>query len=216
MLPFQKLLPNNTMKGEKKLRIAIFGSGMGSNAKKIIEHFNLDNKNTAGAIVTLIISNKEEAGIVELAKNFQIPFLIINKEDFILNKYNVEIEKAADLIILAGFLLKIPPDLIRRFPNRIINIHPALLPLYGGKGMYGNKVHEAVLKNKDSQSGITIHFVDENYDTGSIIFQEKCIVDQTDSVETLANKIHRLEHDNFSKVIENEILKLKASLNNRS
>ena len=166
------------MQEGKKLRIAIFGSGMGSNAKKIIEHFNFNEEKSKIAIVSLIVCNKAEAGIIEMAKSFGIPVLIINKEDLLLNKYNDEIEQSADLIVLAGFLLKIPSELIKLFKSRIINIHPALLPLYGGKGMYGSKVHEAGLKNKEEQSGITIHYVDENYDTGDIIFQEKCSIEQ--------------------------------------
>lgn len=201
------------MEEGSQLKIALFGSGMGSNAKKIIEHFNFNSQKSKIAKVSILVCNKEEAGIVEMAKSFNIPVLIINKENLLSGKYNEQIKNHADFIVLAGFLLKIPISLIQQFPNRIINIHPALLPLYGGKGMYGNKVHEAVLKNQDLKSGISIHYVDENYDTGNIIFQACCNVDKNDSTSSLANKIHLLEHQHFSEVIEQEVLKLKESLN---
>lgn len=200
------------MEISKPLRIAIFGSGMGTNAKKIIEYFNNSHETRSGKI-TLIVCNKEKAGIVEIAKNNNIPSLIINKEDFYAGKFNQQIKNSVDFIVLAGFLLKMPASLIKLFINRIINIHPALLPLYGGKGMYGDKVHEAVLKSGDSQSGISIHYVDENYDTGKIIFQANCDVNKNDSISSLAKKIHLLEHQNFSKVIEKEVQKLNGLLN---
>ena len=200
------------MEVSKPLRIAIFGSGMGSNAKEIIEYFNNSTEAKSGKI-TLIVCNKENAGIVEIAKNNNIPSLIINKEDFYAGKFNQQIKNSVDFIVLAGFLLKMPASLIKLFINRIINIHPALLPLYGGKGMFGNKVHEAVLKSGDSQSGISIHYVDEDYDTGKIIFQANCDVDKNDSILSLAKKIHLLEHQNFSKVIEMEVQKLNGLLN---
>lgn len=201
------------MEKSTSIKIALFGSGMGSNAKKIIEHFNLNSEKSEIARVSIVICNKAEAGIVEMAKSFDVPILIINREDFLSGKYNNQIKMSADFIVLAGFLLKIPVSLIHLFSGRIINIHPALLPLYGGKGMYGNKVHEAVLKNGDSQSGISIHYVDENYDTGNIIFQARCNVDKNDTTSALAEKIHLLEHKHFSEVIEQEVIKLKGSLN---
>ncbi len=195
------------------IKIAVFGSGMGSNAKKIIEHFNLDTDNSKIAIVSIIVCNNINAGIVEMAKFFEIPVLIVNKKELNSAEIIQQIKASADFIVLAGFLLQIPVSLIQPFVGRIINIHPALLPLYGGKGMYGSKVHEAVLKNGDKQSGISIHYVDENYDTGEIIFQAKCEIDTNETLLSLAKKIHNLEHQKFPAVIKQEVLKLKASLN---
>ncbi len=191
------------MKKETVKHIAIFASGAGSNAKKIIEFFAENNF----IKISLIVCNKSGAAVLAIAKENDIPTLQIEKEKFFHgNSYVDELREAKiDLIVLAGFLWKIPAALINAYPEKIINIHPALLPKYGGKGMYGNNVHEAVIKSGDAESGITIHLVDEIYDNGKIIFQAKCEVNKNDTAETLAKKIHELEHANFSKVIEEYI-----------
>jgi len=189
-------------------RIAIFASGKGSNAQKIIDHFHSTLTSTSSKAevevkVELIICNKQGAGVLNIANKEKIPFIILEKEKFFMgDAYIPELkEKKIDLIVLAGFLWKIPELLIRAYPNRIINLHPALLPKYGGKGMYGQHVHEAVIAAKEKESGITIHYVDELYDHGRIIFQAKCPVTETDTADSLAEKIHKLEHAHFPRVI---------------
>ncbi|MBS1590077.1 MAG: phosphoribosylglycinamide formyltransferase [Bacteroidetes bacterium] len=171
--------------------LVIFASGRGSNAQAIIDYF----KKAGGANVTLIVSNKESAGVLDIARAENIPFLIVDKQAF--NDHSL-VEKIAQykpsLIVLAGFLWKIPNSLVTAFSNQIINIHPALLPMYGGKGMYGNHVHQAVLADGKRESGISIHYVNEAYDEGSLILQAHCIVNAEDTVENLADRIHRLEH----------------------
>lgn len=183
-----------------KKNIAIFASGAGSNAGKIIEHF----KHHPYITVRLIACNKEGAGVISIAQENNIPALMIEKERFFRGDgYVEELRKSAiDFIVLAGFLWKIPQSLIDAFRNRIINIHPALLPKYGGKGMYGSKVHEAVIAANEKESGITIHYVDEHYDSGDVIFQAKCDVAETDTAASLAEKIHGLEHENFPRIVE--------------
>ena len=185
-------------------RIAIFASGTGSNAQKILSHFKTSNK----IEVALIVSNKTNAGVLNFAKEYSVPTLIIDREKFLKGDgYVPELQAAKiDWIILAGFLWKIPPTLINQWGKRIINIHPALLPKYGGKGMYGEAVHRAVLAANEKESGITIHYVDEQYDHGATIFQATCSVLSTDLVENLAEKIHALEHLHYPVVIEKEIL----------
>lgn len=186
-------------------KLALFASGAGSNAQKIIDHFSDSSKN---AEVAVIVCNKPDAGVLQIAEKEKIATIIIEKEKFFrgdayvpeLNSFKI------DLIVLAGFLWKIPKALIAAYPSRIINIHPALLPNYGGKGMYGNFVHEAVINAGDSESGITIHYVDEHYDNGDVIFQTKCKIDKEDSVESLGQKIHSLEHYHFPRIVE-EVLK---------
>jgi len=186
------------MKNNKK-RLIIFASGAGSNAEKIIEHFKENGK----AKVVLIVCNNPAAGVISNAERENIPVLLIQRETFKETGYLPDLKKYdADLIILAGFLWKIPPILIERFPNKIVNIHPALLPAYGGKGMYGNAVHEAVIAAHEKESGITIHFVDEKYDHGKTILQARCAIKPNDTPETLAQKIHLLEHENYPKTIE--------------
>jgi phosphoribosylglycinamide formyltransferase 1 len=179
--------------------IAIFASGAGSNAKKIIEFFEGNDF----IKIALIACNMHGAGVLEIAKENHIPVLFIAKDKFFKgNAYMDELRKAKiDLIVLAGFLWKIPATLINAYQNKILNIHPALLPKYGGKGMYGEKVHGAVIKSGDDESGITIHLVDEIYDNGKIIYQAFCGVDKNDTIETLAKKIHALEHTHYPKVI---------------
>ncbi len=181
-------------------RIAIFASGAGSNAAKIIEYFR--NHQKTG--VTLIVCNNPSAGVLKLAEQEKIPSIIIEKEQFFRGDGYVPYLKSQkiDFIVLAGFLWKIPGSILSAYPNSIINIHPALLPDYGGKGMYGMNVHAAVLKAGDTESGITIHYVDEHYDNGDIIFQDKCIVLPSDTPETLAEKVHKLEHQHFPRVID--------------
>ena len=185
-------------------RIAIFASGTGSNAQKILSHFKTSNK----IDVALIVSNKTNAGVLNFAKEYSTPTLIIEREKFLKGDgYVPELQAAGiDWIILAGFLWKIPPILINQWGKRIINIHPALLPKYGGKGMYGEAVHRAVLAANEKESGITIHYVDEQYDHGATIFQATCPVLPTDLVDNLAEKIHALEHLHYPVVIEKEIL----------
>ncbi|MGB4844017.1 MAG: phosphoribosylglycinamide formyltransferase [Ferruginibacter sp.] len=183
-------------KKTKVLQVAVFASGAGSNAGKLIT-------SAVNCKVALIICNKPEAGVLQIAARHSIPVLIIEKERFFNgDNYLPELQKhEIDFIVLAGFLWKIPVPLIQAYPKKIINIHPALLPAYGGKGMYGNKVHEAVITAAEKESGITIHYVDEIYDHGEIIFQAKCPVTENDTVQTLAQKIHALEHMHYPAVL---------------
>jgi phosphoribosylglycinamide formyltransferase-1 len=185
--------------------IAIFCSGSGSNAQKIIEYF----QNNSEIKIVVLMSNKADAFALERAKNFNIPTFVFNRNDFYetenvlqeLKKYKV------DYIVLAGFLWLIPENLIIRFPNKILNIHPALLPKFGGKGMYGMNVHKAVVEKKEKESGITIHFADAHYDEGNIIFQATCSISETDTPEDVAKKVQVLEHGHFPIVIEGVIKK---------
>jgi formyltetrahydrofolate-dependent phosphoribosylglycinamide formyltransferase len=199
----RSLLPANDYR--LPTNIAIFASGAGSNAQKIIDHF----RNHSSIKISLIVCNKPGAGVLSISEREKIPFLLIEKEKFFRGDgYVPELkEKNIDFIVLAGFLWKIPSALIKAYTRKIINIHPALLPKYGGKGMYGHFVHEAVIASGDKESGITIHYVDEIYDHGKIIFQDKCIVLPTDTAESLAQKIHELEHKNFPAVIEKLLMK---------
>lgn len=192
--------------GDKLVSIAIFASGAGSNAAKIIEEF----KNHPTSRIAVIVCNKPGAGVLQIAANSNIPVLLIEKEQFFKgNAYMEELKNhGINFIILAGFLWKIPGKLIKAYPNKIINIHPALLPNYGGKGMYGAFVHEAVIANKEKESGISIHYVDELYDHGNIIFQAKCPVSNNDTADSLAQKIHALEHEHYPKVIA-QVLQLQ-------
>jgi len=186
-------------------RIALFASGAGSNAHKIIEYF----KNDPLVKPALVVCNKPGAGVLQVSAAANLPALLIEKERFFKgDAYLPELQrKEIDFIVLAGFLWKVPPSLIAAYPKRIINIHPALLPGYGGKGMYGQHVHEAVLKSGDKMSGITIHYVDEHYDNGDIIFQKECPVQLDDDAATLAQRIHQLEHEWYPKVIEEVVKK---------
>ena len=181
-------------------RIVIFASGSGTNAQNIIEYFQ---KNKI-AEVTLVLSNKTNAFVLERAKKLNISSESFSKEAFLNSEEILSIlkQESPDLIVLAGFLLKFPEFILKEFPNKVINIHPALLPNYGGKGMYGMKVHESVVANKESETGITIHYVNENYDEGAIIFQKSFLLSENETAETVANKIHELEYEFFPKVIE--------------
>ena len=203
------------MSGQKSTphSVAIFASGAGSNAEKIIQQMEIATKTGKGSFkVDLIVCNKPTAGVLSIAANHQIDTLLIDKEQFLNGDgYATELTaRGIEFIVLAGFLWKIPVTLIKAYPNNIINIHPALLPKYGGKGMYGDKVHQAVIAAGEKESGITIHYVDEIYDHGNIIFQAKCIVDQKDSPSTLAQKIHQLEHQHYPEVIDN-LLQMRNS-----
>ncbi len=180
--------------------VAIFASGAGSNAKRIIEHF----RNNERIKVALIVCNNPKAGVLQIAADNNIPVMLVNRKGFYESEACIQELKLhnIDLIVLAGFLWMIPGYLINAYPNRIINIHPALLPKYGGKGMYGENVHSAVIAANEKESGITIHYVDEHYDNGDIIFQATCTVLPTDTPDTLAERIHELEHTHYAKVIE--------------
>src|SRR5215204_5470784 len=186
--------------------IAIFASGTGSNASRIIEYFH--QKHEAIATVKLIVCNKPGAGVVEVARENRVPTLLIDKEKFFRGNAYVDELKAAkiDFIVLAGFLWKIPQNLIYHYRNKIINIHPALLPKFGGKGMYGSRVHEAVINCGEHESGITIHYVDEHYDNGDVIFQKRVPVADNETPESLASKIHDLEHTHYPMIIEQLLL----------
>ncbi len=185
------------------INIAVFASGTGSNAKKIIEYF----RGHSSIKVALIATNNAAAGVLTIAEKEKLPTLIIEKEQFFRgNAYVSELqERNIDFIVLAGFMWKVPKALVAAWAGKIINIHPALLPKYGGKGMYGHFVHEAVILNKEEESGITIHYVDELYDHGNIIFQTSCKVDAHDTPGSLAEKIHRLEHEHYPAIIEKVI-----------
>lgn len=183
-------------------RLAILASGSGTNAEKIMEFF----KDSPKAQIALVASNKADAFVLERAKKFDVPTFTFNRKEMeagvLLEKLQAE---KIDWVILAGFLLKIPVELIRAFPDRMVNIHPALLPKYGGKGMYGSFVHEAVKVAGDTETGITIHLVNENYDEGKIIFQAATEVTHDDTPDTIAHKVHALEHRYFPEVIDSLI-----------
>lgn len=185
---------------EKQTKIAIFASGAGSNAANIICHF----EHRTDVKIALIVCNKPGAGVLNIAEKNGVPTLLIEKDRFAKgDAYLPELKAAGiDFVVLAGFLWKVPAALIAGYPNKIINIHPALLPNYGGKGMYGAKVHEAVIAAGEKESGITIHYVNEHYDEGATIFQATCTIDSVDSPESLAAKIHDLEYAHFPKQID--------------
>ncbi|EAY27282.1 phosphoribosylglycinamide formyltransferase [Microscilla marina] len=187
--------------------IAIFASGTGSNAQKIIEHF----EDSSLAKVSLVVSNKPQAKVLDKAQSFGVPTQVINRQSFYQSNEVVDLLKQhqIDLIVLAGFLWLVPQNLIEVFPQRVINIHPALLPKHGGKGMYGMKVHQAVVANKETKTGITIHYVNEHYDEGKAIFQKSCPVAPEDTPEVVAKKVQLLEHEHFPKVVEELVKNLQ-------
>jgi phosphoribosylglycinamide formyltransferase-1 len=191
-----------------KKRIAIFASGSGSNAQKIMEHF----KRSADAEVVLILTNNPQAYVLQRADNFEIPSHIFNRQEFYETDEIIRMLKTlqVDLIVLAGFLWLVPQSLLAAFPNKIINLHPALLPKYGGKGMYGDNVHKAVLANGEEESGITIHFTNAEFDEGEIIHQSKFKIEPGDNLEMIKFKGQQLEHQHFPKVIENLLKKMKS------
>ena len=180
-------------------KIIVFASGSGTNAENIIKHF----ANTEIAKVVSVFTNNASAKVIERAKNHQIPVEIFSKNELLERNALQKIQKIdPDLIILAGFLLKFPENIIEHYPNKIINIHPALLPNYGGKGMYGMHIHRAIVNNKEKETGISIHYVNENYDEGAIIFQANVALTEEDTPETVAEKIHELEQKHFPEIIQ--------------
>ncbi|WP_028667564.1 phosphoribosylglycinamide formyltransferase [Runella zeae] len=183
-----------------KKRIAIFASGSGSNAEKIAEYFT----NHPTIEVSLILSNNPQAGVIARARKFQIPVVLFDRKTFYETNKITELlqNQHIDLIVLAGFMMLIPEEMVKAFPQKMVNIHPALLPKYGGKGMYGHFVHEAVVAAHETESGITIHFVNEHYDEGGIIFQASCPVVSADTPEDVAQKVQVLEHKHYPAVIE--------------
>ncbi|MCT1530328.1 phosphoribosylglycinamide formyltransferase [Sphingobacterium daejeonense] len=188
-----------------KKRIAIFASGSGSNAQKIMEHF----KYSDSAEVALVLSNNPDAYVLQRADNFEIPTHVFDKHDFYQTDEIVNLLKRLeiDLVVLAGFLWLVPESLLKAFPNKIINIHPALLPKFGGKGMYGDRVHKAVLEAGEEEHGITIHFVNENFDEGEIIHQARFRIEPGDTLEIIKFNGQQLEHTHYPKIIENLLRK---------
>ncbi|MDH8701920.1 phosphoribosylglycinamide formyltransferase-1 [Dysgonomonadaceae bacterium PH5-43] len=177
--------------------VALLASGSGSNVENIINYFEGNN-----SLQFIVLSNKSDAYVHERAKKLNVPSYTVTKQGFENGEaLELLLNNNIDFVVLAGFLLKIPDNILKAYPNKIINIHPALLPKYGGKGMYGAHVHEAVVANKETESGITIHFVNENYDEGKHIFQAKCEVLPTDSPDDVAAKVHSLEYKHFPEEI---------------
>ncbi|MFS4445892.1 phosphoribosylglycinamide formyltransferase [Maribacter sp. 2307UL18-2] len=181
-------------------KIVLFASGSGSNVENIVQFFQGKSNVTIAAVLT----NKRDAKVLDRCNNLKINCLYFNRTAFYETDCVLGILESLrpDLIVLAGFLWRIPLDMVQRYPDKIINIHPALLPDYGGKGMYGMRVHEAVKENGETETGITIHFVNENYDEGAIIYQAKTEVVSTDTAEDIAHKVHQLEYEHFPKIIE--------------
>lgn len=184
-------------------RIAILASGEGTNAERIIRYFS--EKRTAE--VALVITNKAQAGVLKRTERLSVPSLVITAQGFadgeaieVLHRHDI------DFIVLAGFILKVPDNILHDYPNKIVNIHPALLPKFGGKGMYGSHVHQAVIASNEKESGITIHYINEHYDEGNTIFQATCPVLPDDTPDTLATRVHQLEYEHFPRVIEAVIL----------
>ncbi|MFY0687823.1 MAG: phosphoribosylglycinamide formyltransferase [Cyclobacteriaceae bacterium] len=190
------------------IKLAILASGSGTNAENIVKYFS----DSSQVKVRLIGANKSSAYVLERARKLGVSSFVFNKTDMesgeVLDRLSAE---HIDYVILAGFLLKVSDNLLQKFPTQIINIHPALLPKFGGKGMYGDHVHAAVIAKQEKESGITIHLVNENYDEGKILFQAKCPVNHADTVESLASRIHKLEYEHFPKIIEDYILNRQVS-----
>jgi len=186
-------------------RIALFASGSGSNVENIYNYFK--NRDT---VITKVFCNNPKAGVIERCKRLNIDCFLFSKNEFSETTIVEDTlqEDKIDLIVLAGFLLLIPEKFIQLFSGKILNVHPSLLPKYGGKGMYGDNVHKAVVENKEKESGISIHLVDENYDEGKVIFQATCPVTSEDTYEDVALKVHALEYEHFPKVIEDYLMKL--------
>ena len=185
----------------RKKRLAVFASGNGSNAENIIRYFQADDRN---AEVALVVCNKPDAKVLERAEKLGVPAIVVPRRDFNNEDFMTGLlrDNGIDFIVLAGFLLMIPDFLIKLYPEKIVNIHPSLLPKYGGKGMYGSHVHEAVVAAGEKESGITIHMVDENCDGGRIIFQANVPVTPEDTPDNVAAKVHALEYEHFPQVIE--------------
>ncbi len=179
-------------------KLVLFASGAGSNVENIIKYFDGEPNVEVAAVFT----NKPDAGVVEKAESYKIPVMVSTKSDLENGNALAEVNRfSPDLIVLAGFLLKFPSDIIAAYPDKVINIHPALLPKYGGKGMYGMNVHRAILENKESETGISIHYVNEHYDEGAIVFQAKVGVSDCDSAEEIAARVQKLEHEHFPIII---------------
>ena len=191
-----------------KKRIAIFAFGSGSNAQKIMEHF----KKHTDAEVAIVLTNNPEAYVLQRADNFEIPTHIFDKHEFYQTNEVLDLLKNLniDLLVLAGFLWLVPDTILANYPKRIINIHPTLLPKYGGKGMYGDRVHKEVLANGDEESGISIHYVNEKFDTGEIIHQARFKIEKNDDLEIIKFKGQQLEHQYFPKIIEQVLKKIKS------
>ena len=184
--------------------ILLFASGSGTNAENIILHFNKNNQPNQQAKVISLFCNNADAKVLDRAKNLNVPTTIFSKADLTAPDFLKKLQSFnPDLIVLAGFLLKFPTQIIKNFPNKIINIHPALLPKYGGKGMYGMHVHRSIIQNKETETGITIHYVNENYDEGNIIFQQTVALTGNETCEEVASKVHELELLHFPKTIQN-------------
>ncbi len=200
LLSLAQLMHFCKMESANKKQVAVFASGAGTNAANLIQYF----KNHPSITISYIVCNKPEAGVLDIAKENHIPTLLIEKERFFRGDAYLPIlhEHHIDFIVLAGFLWKIPIALIQAYPEKIVNIHPALLPKYGGKGMYGMNVHNAIVSNKEKETGITIHLVDEIYDNGKILFQAKCPVSENDTPENVAHNIHTLEYAHFPEQVE--------------
>ncbi len=180
-------------------RIALFASGSGSNAEKIAQYF----AGNADVEISLVLSNNPKAGVIERMRPLHIPVLLFDRHTFYETERITDIlqKQSIDLVVLAGFMWLMPGGLVRAFPDKIINIHPALLPKFGGKGMYGHYVHEAVVANGETESGITIHYVNERYDEGTPIFQATCALSLADTPDDVARKVQQLEHEHFPRVV---------------
>lgn len=185
-------------------KIALFASGSGSNVENIFRYFQ-HNDNIQ---IELVLCNNPDAGVIYRCNNLKIKYVIFDKSDFYNSNKIIDVLSfyRIDFIVLAGFLWLVPKNIIEKYSNKIINIHPALLPKYGGKGMYGMNVHKSVIDNKEKESGITIHYVNEKYDRGDIIFQSVCKIEENDTPEILARKIHEMEYEYFPKIIEDILI----------
>jgi phosphoribosylglycinamide formyltransferase-1 len=192
---------------QMKKRIAIFASGSGSNAQKLMEHF----KRSPEVEIALVLTNNPDAYVLQRADNFEIPSHIFDRNEFYHTDHVIDLLKnlEVDLIVLAGFLWLIPKKLIHEYPGRIINIHPAILPKFGGKGMYGDHVHQAVMEANETEGGITIHYVNENYDEGEYIYQAKYRIDKDDNLELIKFKGQQLDHQHYPRIVETIIKKIK-------
>lgn len=190
-----------------KKRIAIFASGSGSNAQKLMEHF----KRNPDIEVALVLTNNSDAYVLQRADSFEIPSHVFDRHEFYKTDNIIDLLKnlGIDLIVLAGFLWLIPSNLIQEYPNRIINIHPAILPKFGGKGMYGDFVHKAVMEAEEPEGGITIHYVNENYDEGEYIYQAKYRIEKDDNLEMVKFKGQQLEHLHYPRIVESILKKMK-------
>lgn len=183
-----------------KKHIAIFASGSGSNARNFLEYF----EERQDIDISLIVTNRKKAGVLQHAEEFDVSTLKIDREYFYQTEAILKVldEEQIDLIVLAGFLWLVPPYLIKKFPNKIVNIHPALLPKYGGKGMYGHHIHEAVKANNEKESGMTVHYVNERFDEGDHIFQASCPIHPSDDAKEIARKVLVLEHEHYARVVD--------------